>query len=261
MTGPATTVEATPVTTEPVAPAAAPAAEPTLEPTPAESTPKHPLSRREVQAALRAEREKPAATPAAQEPEPEVLPAAGAADPAAPKPAEPAATPEAPKPAEEPAIVVEIPVGHPASRGVATAIPVKTEQQAQVLRTLVNGYTRRQEVEQLKRENTELRQSRTRTEASQAATQKWMQTPEYQESVETYHRIRAQEGEQAAADYWAGKQTKFQTLADQEFNERWGKEEQQETQELAVAWKQDAWANAGTLAPAVRALPQFSTWF
>ena len=267
MTAPATeTVAPAPAAApEPVAPApaAAPiteAAPPPTAPAP-EPTPVAPMSRAEAKRGMheaRAQRETAAAkvddtAPAAPA---EATPAAPAA-PAAPgtetKPAD-AAAPAA-------AIRVPIPEGHPLRDSGRTYIEVTSAEDERAVRASLNSHTRRAEVERLEAENADLRKKQIEREARDAATNKWVNRPEYQVAVEKYKEIKETVGQAEASAYWRGVNEEFARIETEEIATRTAAVEQADIDRAAEHWKGEAWQNVSTLPESIRNLPGFSQWF
>lgn len=273
MTTSVTPEPATDPAAQPPAGGAAPTQGASPTPAGAEGTPptppRGPLSRREARQQPLPKREEPKQEAKAEEPKPGDAPKAEGGEPAPagtePKPAEGAA-PAEPKPTEPektPAFVVEVPSEHPATRGKAVTIQVADEHQAQTLKALINGtYVRPREVEQLRAERDDYRQKLIRIESAQSATEKWMQSPEYQAAKARYTEIRDTIGQEAADEYWAGKQASFQKLADAEFTTKMEEVDATEKEQFAKQWSEEAYRNAAASIPQeFRALPDYNKWF
>lgn len=159
-------------------------------------------------------------------------------------------------------IRVELPQDHPLRAQGIDAITASTPQEERAIRAMLNGtYTRRQEVESLRAEIARLREEQMRREASDTASQKWKQTPEYQQAVEQYQSILETVGQDAASRYWAGMEESFKQLADAEYIQRQQAYEAQQAEQAVAHWRQEAWANAGRLPEQIRSLPEFSRYF
>lgn len=172
------------------------------------------------------------------------------------------ATPEAGA-AEKQPIRIELPEGHPVREMGVAELTANDPQQEQVIKALVNGtYHRRAEVEELRDQLAEERRLRVQRESTEAAQEKWRQTPEYQQAVDTYQQILDMQGEEAAKQYWQGASLKLQELSKSEFSERWGEVEAQEQEAAARQWQNEAFQRAQSKLPAeVTRLPDFGNWF
>lgn len=160
-------------------------------------------------------------------------------------------------------IRVTIPEGHPVREMGIAELTATDPQQEQAIKALVNGtYHRRAKVEQLEAKVAELQKDKVQREATEAAQQKWRQTPEYQQAVDTYQQILDMQGEEAARIYWQGASAKLQELSQSEFSERWGQIEAEQQDAAARQWQTEAFERAQSKLPAeVTRLPEFGTWF
>jgi hypothetical protein len=175
-----------------------------------------------------------------------------------------------PKAAPRPT-VKRVPVrpGHPLAEQGLEYIEATDQRQEDAIRALLNGYERRQRVEAVEKENAELKARLTRSEATDAAQEKWKQTPEYRAAVEEYANIRDSVGQEAASRYWRGIQGDLAKLVDQEFRERWSKVEAEQAEreaaavdEAGIAWAQEQYEGAKQRFPAiVTGMPEFGGWF
>ena len=276
------------------APAPAAPAEPVAEATPEQ--PKGPLSRAEARRQMQAERVKrtseqttatepvQATDPAAPTPaEPvvdehgrkhdpvtgEYLPAAGDEDtktPAASPPESGAPDPAAAKPQ---LTRIEVPEGHPIRQSGVDAIHVSTPDEERTVKALLNGtYHRRQEVESLTQKLTDLetkyraeREKNIKLESTQAASEKWKQTPRYREIVEEYHEIRDTRGEGPAQAFWRGSQDELNELVEGEQSERMSAVAAEEAEAVGRTFISDAWDRMSKLPDYLRQLPDFGRWF
>lgn len=169
-----------------------------------------------------------------------------------------------PKPAEERATGISVPIDpkHPIRGMGLEAFTASNPTEEQALRALLNGtYSRRQEVEALQTKLDQERRLRIQLESSQAATQKWQQTPEYKAAVDEYNLIADTAGEDAANRYWRGIQGDLQALQRAEFDERMGAVTQEATAEAGQAWLNEAWGHTAAMPTEIRSLPEFQRWF
>jgi hypothetical protein len=177
---------------------------------------------------------------------------------APPGPASPAAAPVAP--AFQP-VRIPIPEGHPLREGGLQFFTATSPLEERALRATVNSYTRRQEVATLQAKVDEYERGRVEQEARDAALEKWTSRPEYKANQVRYQEIKDAFGDVEADAWWRGVNAEFDKVAQQEFEARMGKVDQQRVEQRALAWKNEAWGNVGGLPQAIRNLPSFSRLF
>lgn len=174
--------------------------------------------------------------------------------------------PEGTEPKKPEPIRVDIPEGHSLREmGKTTFIMVATEEEARVLKASFNAtHTRRNEVERVTQQRDEERTARRaaeeknlRTDASQAATEKWMQTPRYKELVEENQNIRDAHGDGPASTHWDGAQGELRALRDAEYTTRSAEAAQARDVADGERWVAEARENAMRVPDMVRNLPQF----
>lgn len=242
-------------TPEPAAPtAAAPAVDPTV---PAEPAAPEPT----IDARGRAHA--PAGTPEAGQ----FLPSGEAPD----APAEPTPEPVAPEAPKGVRVALDKHRDHPALQGVKVdALTVGSEDEAKLVQSLINGtYVRRNENETLKaqlreREEAilELQRKVARTEATQVATEKWQQTPEYQKAVERYEAIRDTVGQEEASAYWKGIQGDLRALVDSEYSQRETAILAEQQARDGQRWEAETRLFVDDRVPEkIRQLPDFGRWY
>lgn len=177
---------------------------------------------------------------------------------------------DTPSPAPEPVaaaptpIRIPIPDGHPMRSTLppgVDAITVGSPHEERAVRAAINSYARRNENEALKAQIQQLQKEKVEREAREAATQKWVGRPEYEQALARYNEIRDAFGEADAQQYWKGVNAEFEHIAKQEYDQRIGQVQQEEVEQAAQAWKQEAWVNASTLPSVIRTLPGYSQWF
>ena len=142
-----------------------------------------------------------------------------------------------------------------------TELPARNAQEERAQRAIINSYTRRAEVATLQARVDEYERGRVEQESRDAATQKWMARPEYQAQLARYQEIKDAFGESEAEAWWRGVNAEFDKVAQQEFDTRMGVVDQQRAEQAALAWKNEAWGNVGTLPAVLRQLPVFSKLF
>ena len=253
-------VETTPAPPAPVAPVAP------VVPTPP-AKPEGPLSRREAKRGLQetlhtraAELAAPVAAPEGRSPditsepsktlEAAVAPTGGAVAPVAPV---------APKPPQP--IRIPVPEGHPIREMGVEFFTAHSPQEERALRASLNSYTRRNEVVTLQAKVDDYARKEAEREAREAAQQKWTARPEYKAVMARYQEIKDSFGEADAEQYLRGFNADFEQLAAEETQQRMSQIDEQNIQQAAEGWKNEALANVTTLPEAIRRLPAFSQWF
>lgn len=265
---------APPVAPEPTAAPAAPAAPET----------QAPQTREEARRSIRldqAQRQAKADVTAARAAEAE--PAAGGTTPTEAEPAaepkaeggevtetEPGAEPTEGEPGAEPkpeGIVVELDPRHPGTQGLSE-IKVANEQEARFIKTLLNSYTRRSEVDTWKAKAEEAeagrmreRDWRLRQEAVAKVQTNFRSTEEYRANVDEYDRIAQEIGQQAAERYWEGVVAKLAAQSSAEYNERVAAEVQADVDRRGDFWANQMWQRANGLSADITTLPNFRNLF
>ena len=158
-------------------------------------------------------------------------------------------------------IRIPIPDGHPMRSTGVDAITVSSPQEERAVRAAINSYARRNENESLKTQLHQLQQEKVEREARDAAMQKWTGRPEYAAIMEKANEIRDAFGEDVANQFLRGQNADFEKVAQQEYADRMGAVESERVQQMAQAWKQEAWQNVSTLPAAIRELPSYSQEF
>lgn len=158
---------------------------------------------------------------------------------------------------------IKVPLGdHTITEMGMESVNVVDKESEQVVRALLNGtYKRRKEVEEIQAELLETKKQLVRLESSESAMKKLKSTDTYRQAVEEYNRIKERVGDQEASEFWRLKQHDFKQAVDQEFEQEWGKVEQQQVDRAAEQWVNEAWTNASRLPQEVRALPEFPKTF
>ena len=239
--------EAAPVVSAPITPA--------VTPTPEAPVVTEPLSRKDAKRGLhedlRTKAEAPAETPVVVAPESQptdaVIPEA---------PVVPVAAPAAPA-----FTIVPIPEGHPLREMGMTEFVARSAQEERGARAAINSYVRRNQVSTLEAQVHQFQQEKVEREARDAAMQKWTGRPEYAAIMEKANEIRDAFGEDVANQFLRGQNADFEKVAQQEYAERMGAVESERVQQMAQAWKQEAWQNVSTLPAAIRELPSYSQEF
>ncbi|MGE0451083.1 MAG: hypothetical protein AB7Q29_16035 [Vicinamibacterales bacterium] len=165
---------------------------------------------------------------------------------------------------------VEIDPKHPVAGMGVPVITTGSEQEAQVVRALLNGaYTRRQENEALKAELAK-EQSRARElqdqvithESNREARKKFTSSPEYQDRVNTYQAILDEHGQARADEYWRGVETDYNKFLATEREQQTAAVRQKEEQAHAERWRTHELGHAKTaFGDKIAALPGFERWF
>jgi hypothetical protein len=230
-----------------------------------------------AQADIDARRAAEAAEAAPAEPPAEPVPGEPPTEPPAEPPAEPApgeppvegVTPPA-EPQEPQGFVVELEPSHPAAQGLA-GINIATEQEARVVRTLVNGYARRQEVEATKQRMVDLeqafaaeKQARIHYEVTEQVQGDWRKTPEYAAAVTRYNNILQSEmpdAQQAATEYWEGVVANLDKQTREQYESRMDEEQAAEEQRRGELWANQMFVRARMMPTYVTSLPGFQEWF
>lgn len=167
-------------------------------------------------------------------------------------------------------IRIEIDPKHPVAGMGLAALTAANEQEAQVVRALLNGvYTRRQEVDAANARATaaeakarELQDQVIGHESTNEARKKFQSTPQYRERVQKFHQIREEFGEEDAKAYWRGVEGEYQEFVKAERETREIAVREQEEQALATRWRESELGFAkNTLGERITGLPDFDRIF
>lgn len=158
---------------------------------------------------------------------------------------------------------------HPVAGSGTAAVNVADENEAKVVRALLNGtYERRAEVDRLRKQLSEVRSQldakedeQIQREARQTVEERWKQQPEYKQIVEKYREILEEHGADSAAAYWDGKQSALRELVQQETDERMTAKQQEREQRAAQEWMVATRAELNVLPEHMLSIPEFDTWF
>jgi hypothetical protein len=186
------------------------------------------------------------------------------------KPAEGAAEPGAKETEAKPAaaeLVIEIDPRHPAAQGVKE-LRVGSEGEARVVRTLMKGYARHQDVELARERIADLeqqvmleRQGRIALEADRQVRGQWRMTNEYAVCVQRYNEIKDAAGEEAANEYWAGVEARLQEQTNAAYTEAVNAAAAQEYERRGEMWVNQMWERAKLLPEYLITLPGYQQWF
>jgi len=214
-------------------------------------------------------------TPASGEPKPgeakpgeSIEPKPGEAKPAEAKPGEAAGEQPEAKPAEA-AVKVEIAADHPIANGKAESITVASENEARLLRGLINATgVRVREAQQLRTraQDAEHRvvdaeQRLARLQATVDAKTTWEGTPEHKKAREVADAIAAEHGQEAADRYLAGERAKLEEQIDVAYKAREGEINAEAEQRNADAWAREAYQRLETLPRVILDQPKFTDWY
>lgn len=193
--------------------------------------------------------------------------------PAADKPQGEEKTPDADKAAaDKPAgtsFKVEIDPKHPVAGMGVPEITTGSEQEAQVVRALLNGvYTRREELRAaqtelrtLQAKNRELQDRIIEHDSNASARKKFTSTPEYRERVSTYNAILEEHGEAAAKDYWKGVETEYNKFLDGERQTQVAAARAEEEKAHEQRWRTQELDHARAVLGDAASIDGFDKWF
>ena len=161
-------------------------------------------------------------------------------------------------------IEVEVPAGHPVLEGLGLkgGIKVQDEASARAVRALANGtYKRVAEVQELETENRQLKEQLVQRNSREKAQEKWKKSPDYQQAVDRYTRIKEEEGAEQASAYWKLIQRQFEDVVRQEYQAESSEMEAQEENKAAERWVGEAYERTTRIPQEIRQLPEFSDLF
>lgn len=203
--------------------------------------------------------EKPTETPASEQPTGDQ-----------PTGAQPAGEPgEQPDETPAAAVKVDIPADHPIANGKAGSITVASEEEARVVRGLVNSTgvrvreneTLRRRAQEAEREAMQVKQKLARLETSIDVRTEWEGTPEYAQVRDRYNAIKEEHGQAEADAYLRGKTAEIEKRATEKYRSREQELQAEVDARESETFARDAYMGLESLPSIIREQQNFSNWF